>query len=191
MDAYLIVAIRKVDYPFTPGEVEVLEFLDEVGETSIDTLDNIAKSIEGIGPIDLPFIFGFTEGFLKKAMMRTLLDVMRKKGLIEIKDGKVKITENGRIAIRGVKEKKDLEKLSSTFRASKDGKHLLLESGYYLATLDRPFESDGIVIPNCYLGLHTQFVRRGERHIEFIVPMRTLIEVPCKIELVPLSLPRT
>ena len=117
------------------------------------------------------------------------MDVMRKKGLIIIQDDKVKITENGRLAIRGVKDKKELEKFTSTFRVSKDGKHIILESGYYLATLNKPFESDGVVVPKCYLGLHTQFVRKGERFIEFIVPMRVLIEVPCKVELIPLPLP--
>jgi hypothetical protein len=183
---YSLVAVWKVDIPFTPGEVEVLEFLDEANETTVETLDDLAKNIEGFGPINIPFIFGFSEGYIRKTMMRTLLDLMQKKNLIRIKDNKVFITEVGRIALKGIEERKELLKITSSFRMINENT-ILLESGYYVGLIDRPFESDGIINPECYLGLHNQFVRKNDRIIEFIVPMRVRLHLPCRIQLMELK----
>jgi len=181
MDEYQIVSIKKVDYTFAPGEVEILEFLNEVGEANVDTLDSIVKGVDTFGPIDIPFVFGFAESYLKKTMMRTLLDVMRKKGFITILDDKVRITETGKLTLHGINRVEDLENLPLTsFNVSNDGS-IILETGYYLATVDRPFESDGIVIPACYLGIHTQYVLKDSKYIEFLIPIRTRMRMPCKL----------
>jgi hypothetical protein len=179
---YNIISLRKVDVPFAPGEPEILAFLNEVREASLETLDNLAKSIEGFSPINLPFILGFTEGFIRKTMMRTLLDVMQKKGLIIIHNDTVRITELGRIALRGAERREDLKRITSQFvMISEDT--LILESGYYLGVVDKPFESDGIIIPECYMGIYNQFVSKGDTLIDFFIPIRTKFKIPCKIRL--------
>ena len=183
MKVYRIVAVRRVDAPFVPGEAEVLEFLDKAGEASVETLDNIANMVDNVGPINLPFVLGFMEGYIKKTMMRTLLDTMAKKGLITILNGKVRITERGRIALKGVSKRDDLTGIPSAIPLSSDGEYMILDAGFYLATVDRPFESAGVVVPDCYMGLYRQFVEEGEKHVEFFVPIRTRLPLFCSIRL--------
>lgn len=179
---YYILNVRKVDIPLVYGDSEILQFLKEMNESNIETLESLVKNMDNIGPFNISFIFGFGEGILKKSMLRTVLDMLQKRGLITIDGNKVKITEVGKIAIEGIENKNDLRKISSTLMIDSDGL-FVLEYGFYIADVDRVFEHDGVIIPSCYLGVHTQFVKKGERSIEFVIPIRTKIPHLCELNL--------
>lgn len=183
MGRYYIKSIRRVDMYLIPSEDEILSYLDEVGEAKIESLEDIVKGMDSFGPINIPFVLGFTEGFIKKSMLRSMLDIMSKKGLIMVNGDTVSITERGRIAYKGIREPRELKVLPAIYPST----DITLEPGHYMAELDRPVEKTGVLLLNCYLGLHRGCVSRGERYIDFILPVRTVIPIDCIIRTLDLE----
>ena len=166
-----------------PSEDEILSYLNEVGEAKIESLEDIVKSMDNFGPINIPFVLGFTEGFIKKSMLRSMLDIMSKKGLIMINNNTVSITERGRLAYKGIREPRELKAIPAIYPST----DITLEPGHYMIELDRPAEKTGVLLLNCYLGLHKGCISKGERYIEFVLPVRSVLPIDCIIRTVDLE----